>query len=215
MEDLEPFYPDRMAGRILGMGDVLSFVEKAQEVVSIKFPIFWICSFMSINNLHIVLNHVIWLSINWVDATRRCWRFAEEDNECKIWFQWLLEANSCGCTDGLNVSCSWNDSRHGKGIKPGLFKVMCMSFVGPYNLLKDQHYVPKKDKKVIPSTNIPILIAVLEMSFISSHLYPGFGLFCEWNLMKVILWGYLQQVRQSSIWKTCIHVHQMPRAVER
>lgn len=34
LEDLEPFYPDRMAGRILGMGDVLSFVEKAQEVVS-------------------------------------------------------------------------------------------------------------------------------------------------------------------------------------
>lgn len=42
MEDLEPFYPDRMAGRILGMGDVLSFVEKAQEVVSVlsKFFIF-------------------------------------------------------------------------------------------------------------------------------------------------------------------------------
>lgn len=35
MEDLEPFYPDRMAGRILGMGDVLSFVEKAQEIVSV------------------------------------------------------------------------------------------------------------------------------------------------------------------------------------
>ncbi|KAK6126454.1 hypothetical protein DH2020_039790 [Rehmannia glutinosa] len=34
MEDLEPFYPDRMAGRILGMGDVLSFVEKAQEVMA-------------------------------------------------------------------------------------------------------------------------------------------------------------------------------------
>ncbi|OMO82266.1 hypothetical protein CCACVL1_11998 [Corchorus capsularis] len=33
MEDLEPFYPDRMAGRILGMGDVLTFVEKAQEVM--------------------------------------------------------------------------------------------------------------------------------------------------------------------------------------
>ncbi|KAF0896487.1 hypothetical protein E2562_024346 [Oryza meyeriana var. granulata] len=33
MEDLEPFYPDRMAQRILGMGDVLSFVEKAQEVM--------------------------------------------------------------------------------------------------------------------------------------------------------------------------------------
>ncbi|KAM7531574.1 hypothetical protein LguiB_034984 [Lonicera macranthoides] len=33
MEDLEPFYPARMAGRVLGMGDVLSFVEKAQEVM--------------------------------------------------------------------------------------------------------------------------------------------------------------------------------------
>lgn len=28
--DLEPFYPDRMASRILGMGDVLSLIEKAQ-----------------------------------------------------------------------------------------------------------------------------------------------------------------------------------------
>ena len=34
MEALEPFYPDRLAGRILGMGDVLSFVEKAEGVVS-------------------------------------------------------------------------------------------------------------------------------------------------------------------------------------
>lgn len=40
MEDLEPFYPDRMAGRILGMGDVLSFVEKAQEVVSANHALF-------------------------------------------------------------------------------------------------------------------------------------------------------------------------------
>lgn len=31
MEDLEPFYPDRMASRILGMGDVLSLIEKAQS----------------------------------------------------------------------------------------------------------------------------------------------------------------------------------------
>jgi signal recognition particle subunit SRP54 len=30
-EDLEPFYPDRIASRILGMGDVVSLVEKAQE----------------------------------------------------------------------------------------------------------------------------------------------------------------------------------------
>lgn len=33
MEALEPFYPDRMANRILGMGDVLSLVEKAEEAI--------------------------------------------------------------------------------------------------------------------------------------------------------------------------------------
>lgn len=32
--DLEPFYPDRMASRILGMGDVISLVEKAAAEVS-------------------------------------------------------------------------------------------------------------------------------------------------------------------------------------
>ncbi|MFC1467572.1 signal recognition particle protein [Verrucomicrobiota bacterium] len=31
MDDLHPFYPDRMASRILGMGDVVSLVEKAQD----------------------------------------------------------------------------------------------------------------------------------------------------------------------------------------
>lgn len=36
LEPLEPFYPDRMASRILGMGDVLSLVEKAQEVYDAK-----------------------------------------------------------------------------------------------------------------------------------------------------------------------------------
>ena len=34
LTDLEPFYPDRMASRILGMGDVLTLIEKAQEVVN-------------------------------------------------------------------------------------------------------------------------------------------------------------------------------------
>ena len=33
LDDLEPFYPDRMAGRILGMGDVLTLIEKAQGTV--------------------------------------------------------------------------------------------------------------------------------------------------------------------------------------
>jgi signal recognition particle subunit SRP54 len=33
---LEPFHPDRMSSRILGMGDVLTMIEKAQEVVDEK-----------------------------------------------------------------------------------------------------------------------------------------------------------------------------------
>ena len=33
MEDLEPFHPDRMASRILGMGDVLTLIEKAQTAI--------------------------------------------------------------------------------------------------------------------------------------------------------------------------------------
>lgn len=33
LDALEPFYPDRLAGRILGMGDVLSLIEKAEEAV--------------------------------------------------------------------------------------------------------------------------------------------------------------------------------------
>ena len=34
--DLEPFHPERMASRILGMGDVLTMIEKAQAVVDEK-----------------------------------------------------------------------------------------------------------------------------------------------------------------------------------
>ena len=33
MEDLEPFHPDRMASRILGMGDVLTLIEKVQSAI--------------------------------------------------------------------------------------------------------------------------------------------------------------------------------------
>jgi len=36
MSDLEPFYPDRMASRILGMGDVLTLIEKAQSAIDEK-----------------------------------------------------------------------------------------------------------------------------------------------------------------------------------
>ena len=32
----EPFYPDRVASRILGMGDMLSFIEKAEEAIDKK-----------------------------------------------------------------------------------------------------------------------------------------------------------------------------------
>ena len=34
--DIEPFYPDRMASRILGMGDMLTFIDKAQEAFDEK-----------------------------------------------------------------------------------------------------------------------------------------------------------------------------------
>lgn len=36
LDALEPFYPDRLASRILGMGDILSLIEKAQEAVDEK-----------------------------------------------------------------------------------------------------------------------------------------------------------------------------------
>ncbi|MFA7543975.1 MAG: signal recognition particle protein, partial [Candidatus Cloacimonadaceae bacterium] len=34
--DIEIFYPDRMASRILGMGDVLTLIEKAQETIELE-----------------------------------------------------------------------------------------------------------------------------------------------------------------------------------
>ena len=36
MDAIEPFYPDRMASRILGMGDVLTLIEKAQQAIDDK-----------------------------------------------------------------------------------------------------------------------------------------------------------------------------------
>jgi len=36
LSDLEPFYPQRVATRILGMGDVVSLVEKAQEAIDVQ-----------------------------------------------------------------------------------------------------------------------------------------------------------------------------------
>ncbi|MEA4929009.1 MAG: signal recognition particle protein [Candidatus Limiplasma sp.] len=36
LNDFEPFHPDRMARRILGMGDVLTLIEKAQETVDVQ-----------------------------------------------------------------------------------------------------------------------------------------------------------------------------------
>ena len=36
LEDLEPFYPERVATRILGMGDVVTLVEKAQETIDAR-----------------------------------------------------------------------------------------------------------------------------------------------------------------------------------
>jgi signal recognition particle subunit SRP54 len=36
LQDLEPFHPDRVVSRVLGMGDVLSLIEKAEEAVSLE-----------------------------------------------------------------------------------------------------------------------------------------------------------------------------------
>jgi signal recognition particle subunit SRP54 len=36
LSDLDPFYPERIASRILGMGDVVSLVEKAQESIDLE-----------------------------------------------------------------------------------------------------------------------------------------------------------------------------------
>ncbi len=36
VSDLEPFHPDRMASRILGMGDIVSLVEKAEETIDME-----------------------------------------------------------------------------------------------------------------------------------------------------------------------------------
>jgi signal recognition particle subunit SRP54 len=36
LQDLEPFHPDRVVSRVLGMGDVLSLIEKAEEAVTLE-----------------------------------------------------------------------------------------------------------------------------------------------------------------------------------
>ena len=36
LEDIEPFHPDRMANRILGMGDMLTLIEKAEKAFDAK-----------------------------------------------------------------------------------------------------------------------------------------------------------------------------------
>jgi signal recognition particle subunit SRP54 len=36
LQDLEPFHPERVVSRVLGMGDVLSLIEKAEEAVSLE-----------------------------------------------------------------------------------------------------------------------------------------------------------------------------------
>jgi len=36
MDDLEPFYPERMASRILGMGDIATLLERSKDVIDIE-----------------------------------------------------------------------------------------------------------------------------------------------------------------------------------
>lgn len=41
LEDLEVFHPDRMASRILGMGDMLTLIEEAESKIDQKKPKRW------------------------------------------------------------------------------------------------------------------------------------------------------------------------------
>ena len=45
LDDFEPFHPDRMASRILGMGDVVSLVEKAAEAIEPKAIVLSACTY--------------------------------------------------------------------------------------------------------------------------------------------------------------------------
>jgi signal recognition particle GTPase len=44
MDDLEPFYPDRMASRILGMGDIATLLEKAEVACAACWLVLMSCS---------------------------------------------------------------------------------------------------------------------------------------------------------------------------
>lgn len=50
MDDLEPFFPDRMASRILGLGDIKTLIEKAQSAMD-----FGKDSFDKQHGLHLML----------------------------------------------------------------------------------------------------------------------------------------------------------------
>jgi signal recognition particle subunit SRP54 len=50
INDLEPFYPDRMASRILGMGDIQTLMEKAE--VSAVIIIIIIVSYLLVQNIN-------------------------------------------------------------------------------------------------------------------------------------------------------------------
>src|SRR5450830_1834604 len=41
VNDLEVFHPDRVASRILGMGDIVTLVEKAEDTMSGSHPAYW------------------------------------------------------------------------------------------------------------------------------------------------------------------------------
>ena len=59
LSDLEQFYPDRMASRILGMGDVLTLIEKRRLISMKRKPKRWSASLRNLNLISmIILNHL-------------------------------------------------------------------------------------------------------------------------------------------------------------
>ena len=73
LDALEPFYPDRLASRILGMGDVLSLIDKVQQNVEQKTPRAFNRPFRNSNSRWKSFNYSSSKSREW-DPSAACWK---------------------------------------------------------------------------------------------------------------------------------------------
>ena len=84
LEDLEPFYPDRIVSRLLGMGDVLSLIERAEQAIDIE--------------------EAQKLEEKSGGTISRSRTFG---NNCKRSRRWARSSRSWGCCPGWATSSSW------------------------------------------------------------------------------------------------------------